>query len=48
LPIDNYSVRTPFLIGGAATGAGAIGHNIFLACPGSGTPAASYAFAFLG
>ena len=48
LPIDNYSVRTPFLIGGAATGAGAIGHNIFLARPGSGTPAASYAFAFLG
>ena len=48
LPIDNYSIRTPFLIGGAAVGAGYIGHNIFLACPGSGTPAASYAFAFLG
>ena len=48
LPIDNYSVRTPFLVGGAATGAGYIGHNIFLACPGSGTPAASYAFAFFG
>lgn len=48
LPVDNYSIRTPFLIGGAATGAGAIGHNIFLACPGGGTPAASYAFTFLG
>ena len=48
LPIDNYSIRTPFIIGGAANGAGYIGHNIFLACPGSGTPAASYAFTFVG
>jgi hypothetical protein len=48
LPVDNYSVRTPFVIGGAANGAGYIGHNIFLACPGSGTPAASYAFSFFG
>jgi len=48
LPVDNYSIRTPFVIGGAANGAGYIGHNIFLACPGSGTPSASYAFSFLG
>ncbi|HEX4818709.1 MAG TPA: hypothetical protein VFV00_00765, partial [Acidimicrobiales bacterium] len=48
LPIDNYSIRTPFIIGGAANGAGYIGHNIFLACPGAGTPSASYAFSFLG
>lgn len=48
LPIDNYSIRTPFVIGGAASGAGYIGHNIFLACPGAGTPAASYAFTFFG
>ena len=48
LPVDNYSVRTPFVIGGAANGAGYIGHNIFLACPGQGTPAASYAFSFVG
>jgi hypothetical protein len=48
LPVDNYSVRTPFVIGGPANGGGYIGHNIFLACPGSGTPAASYAFSFVG
>jgi len=48
LPVDNYSIRTPFVIGGAAVGAGYIGHNIFLACPGAGTPAASFAFAFIG
>ena len=48
LPVDNYSIRTPFVIGGAAIGAGYIGHNIFLACPGAGTPAASFAFAFIG
>jgi len=48
LPVDNYSIRTPFVIGGAANGAGYIGHNIFLACPGAGTPSASYAFSFVG
>ena len=48
LPVDNYSARTLFLIGGDGTGAGYIGHNIFVACPGDGTPAASYLFSFVG
>lgn len=48
LPVDNYSARTPFVITGDANGAGYIGHNIFLACPGHGTPAASFLFSFLG
>lgn len=48
LPVDNYSVRTAFLIGGGATGAGYIGHNIFLACPGHGDDAATFALSFLG
>ncbi len=48
LPVDNYSVRTPFLISGQGTGAGYIGHNIFLACPGNGSPSASFLFSFLG
>jgi hypothetical protein len=48
LPVDNYSVRTAFVIGGDGFGAGYIGHHIFLACPGSGSPSASYAFSYLG
>ena len=48
LPVDNYSARTAFLIGGQGLGAGYIGHNIFLACPGHGSPSASFLFSFLG
>ena len=45
-PLSNYSARTPFLIGGDSFGAGAIGHHLFLACPGFGSDSASFLFAF--
>ena len=48
LPVNNYSARTLFLITGNGLGAGYIGHNIFLVCPGHGSPSASFLFTFLG
>jgi hypothetical protein len=45
-PLSNYSARTPFIIGGDSSGLGAIGHHLFLACPGFGNDSASFVFSF--
>jgi len=45
-PLSNYSARTPFIIGGESTGVGAIGHHLFLACPGFGNDSASFLLEF--